>query len=203
MALGPLLQQRSRPYALVEYAGAVGLVLGLVTYSLEDASQLQFSGLGVVLVSGATLVEAAQGNLQERLVSAEQHAVPLGTALVATNTLSGAMLLAALAAAGQLAEPLAFLATNSRAALLVAAEATCGFVSASFYMFAIRHFGIVAVVSASLLRKCATLAVSFLLFPKPFGWRYVVAAVLVFGGVWLKMVGPSVWPPKRSRQESV
>ena len=33
------------------------------------------------------------------------------------------------------------------------------------------------------LRKAGTIALSFLVFPKPFSWYYVWGTVLVFGGL--------------------
>jgi hypothetical protein len=53
----------------------------------------------------------------------------------------------------------------------------------NFHIRVVQRYGSVVAVLVGNLRKAGTIALSFLVFPKPFSWYYVWGTVLVFGGL--------------------
>lgn len=70
MVMGAFIPGLRRRYALYEYVSAIMLVVGLVIFTLADAkTSPNFSVWGVIMVSGALVLDAFLGNLQEAIFS--------------------------------------------------------------------------------------------------------------------------------------
>lgn len=70
MVMGAFIPGLRRRYALYEYVSAIMLVGGLVIFTLADAkTSPNFSVWGVIMVSGALVLDAFLGNLQEAIFS--------------------------------------------------------------------------------------------------------------------------------------
>lgn len=70
MVMGAFIPGLRRRYALYEYVSATMLVAGLVIFTLADAkTSPNFSVWGVIMVSGALVLDAFLGNLQEAIFS--------------------------------------------------------------------------------------------------------------------------------------
>lgn len=68
MIMGAFIPGLRRKYPLHEYISALLLVVGLILFTLADAqSSPNFSMVGVVMVSGALVMDAFLGNLQEAI----------------------------------------------------------------------------------------------------------------------------------------
>jgi solute carrier family 35 (adenosine 3'-phospho 5'-phosphosulfate transporter), member B3 len=68
MIMGAFIPGLRRKYPLHEYVSAVMLVIGLVFFTLADAqTSPNFSVVGVAMVSGALVMDAFLGNLQEAI----------------------------------------------------------------------------------------------------------------------------------------
>lgn len=68
MIMGAFIPGLRRKYPAHEYVSAVLLVVGLIFFTLADAhSSPNFSIIGVVMVSGALVMDAFLGNLQEAI----------------------------------------------------------------------------------------------------------------------------------------
>lgn len=68
MVMGAFIPGLRRKYPLHEYISAVLLVLGLILFTLADAhTSPNFSMLGVIMISGALIMDAFLGNLQEAI----------------------------------------------------------------------------------------------------------------------------------------
>jgi hypothetical protein len=68
MIMGAFIPGLRRKYPLHEYISAVLLVLGLILFTLADAqTSPNFSIFGVLMISGALIMDAFLGNLQEAI----------------------------------------------------------------------------------------------------------------------------------------
>lgn len=68
MLMGAFIPGLRRKYPIQEYISAILLVIGLILFTLADAqTSPNFSILGVVMISGALIMDAFLGNLQEAI----------------------------------------------------------------------------------------------------------------------------------------
>ena len=68
MVMGAFIPGLRRKYPAHEYVSALLLVLGLILFTLADANTSpNFSMIGVVMVTGALVMDSFLGNLQEAI----------------------------------------------------------------------------------------------------------------------------------------
>lgn len=68
MIMGAFIPGLRRKYPLQEYISAVLLVVGLILFTLADANTSpNFSIIGVMMISGALVMDSFLGNLQEAI----------------------------------------------------------------------------------------------------------------------------------------
>ena len=68
MVMGAFIPGLRRKYPLQEYISAMLLVLGLILFTLADAqTSPNFHIFGVIMISGALIMDAFLGNLQEAI----------------------------------------------------------------------------------------------------------------------------------------
>lgn len=68
MIMGAFIPGLRRKYPFQEYVSAVLLVVGLILFTLADAqTSPHFSMIGVLMVSGALVMDAFLGNFQEAI----------------------------------------------------------------------------------------------------------------------------------------
>lgn len=68
MVMGAFIPGLRRKYPVHEYISAMLLVIGLIIFTLADAhTSPNFSIVGVVMISGALIMDAFLGNLQEAI----------------------------------------------------------------------------------------------------------------------------------------
>jgi adenosine 3'-phospho 5'-phosphosulfate transporter B3 len=73
------------------------------------------------------------------------------------------------------------------------------YLAVSCHMTLVHELGSVAAVIVGNARKALTIALSFILFPKPFSMFYVLGVILVFGSVILNVV----WKEQRSNGQQL
>lgn len=68
MVMGAFVPGLRRKYPIQEYISAMLLVIGLILFTLADAkTSPNFSMAGVIMISGALIMDAFLGNLQEAI----------------------------------------------------------------------------------------------------------------------------------------
>lgn len=68
MVMGAFIPGLRRKYPAHEYISAILLVVGLILFTLADAkTSPNFSIIGVVMISGALIMDSFLGNLQEAI----------------------------------------------------------------------------------------------------------------------------------------
>lgn len=73
MVMGAFIPGLRRRYPMHEYVSALLLVLGLILFTLADAqTSPNFSIIGVMMITGALIMDAFLGNLQEAIFTINQ-----------------------------------------------------------------------------------------------------------------------------------
>lgn len=68
MVMGAFIPGLRRKYSVHEYISAVLLVAGLILFTLADAqTSPNFSLIGILMISGALIMDAFLGNFQEAI----------------------------------------------------------------------------------------------------------------------------------------
>lgn len=74
MVMGAFVPGLRRKYPVHEYISAMLLVIGLILFTLADAhTSPNFSIIGVMMISGALIMDAFLGNFQEAIFTMNPH----------------------------------------------------------------------------------------------------------------------------------
>ncbi|KAF7153894.1 hypothetical protein RHSIM_Rhsim01G0154900 [Rhododendron simsii] len=85
MVMGAFIPGLRRKYRPREYLSAILLVVGLIVFTLADAqTSPNFSLIGVIMVSGALVMDAFLGNLQEAIFTMNPETTPMEMLLCST-----------------------------------------------------------------------------------------------------------------------
>lgn len=88
MVMGAFIPGLRRKYPFHEYVSAVLLVVGLILFTLADANTSpNFSVLGVVMITGALVMDAFLGNLQEAIFTMNPETTQVNYSCLIFHTL--------------------------------------------------------------------------------------------------------------------
>lgn len=83
MIMGAFIPGLRRKYPAHEYFSAILLVVGLILFTLADAhTSPNFSAIGVVMVSGALIMDSFLGNFQEAIFTMNPETTQVCSALL-------------------------------------------------------------------------------------------------------------------------
>jgi adenosine 3'-phospho 5'-phosphosulfate transporter B3 len=195
MVIGSMFQ--GRRYGVSEYWAAFLLVLGIALFTMGDVdARPSFDAKGIVLIVGALFADSFAANFEERRffdipdpcshAEVVFHANAVGAgftimAMIVTGELWRALQSMGFGLyAGDSASSTASSTASTRidagsfqnALPAVLMSATFGYVSVSFILLLIRHFGASNAEIVKSTRKLVSIAASLLLYPKPMGWKY-------------------------------
>eukprot|EP00730_Choanoeca_flexa_P018971 TRINITY_DN9252_c0_g1_i2.p1 TRINITY_DN9252_c0_g1~~TRINITY_DN9252_c0_g1_i2.p1 ORF type:complete len:292 (+),score=53.15 TRINITY_DN9252_c0_g1_i2:61-936(+) len=181
--IGGILIQ-NKVYKALDYGSSLLLSLGLIVFTLTDASlDAQFDMFGVFLVCLALAADAAIGNVQEKIMKA--HGTSNTEMIHFSYMVGSAYLFLFCAATGELQAGLAYF--NSVPVQdsygLVFVFSLLGYVGLGLVLTLIRRHGALAAVTVTNLRKVFSIIISFLVYPKPFSAQYLFGGVFVAAGV--------------------
>ncbi len=179
-----------RTYTPSEYAGALLLVAGIALFSTAGGNLSAAAGdmsadaalaIGIGLLLLTLCADALLGNWQERTM----HEAGISPSQMMFLQSIFACLLSGAAAlvTGELATGVALVSSNPDHALICAqfvAYALVLLVGTVAVLTLVDEHGAAAAVLVTLVRKCSSMAFSYVLYPKPMGARHVVGALLVF-----------------------
>ena len=192
MALGAALL--GKRYSRHDQLAALLLCAALVGFSFAgkgakgstgDKSSSPF-GVGVLLF--ATGCDAVQVLLSERMLKAAPHLTPYHVMLY-TNGFAFVAVLAGILATDELGSAHAPSAIPW-ARLMV--YGTCSWFGVCCFISLTRQCGATAAVVATNARKLLSVALSFVLFPKPFSIGFALSGVAAMGGVYLHSRGKAL-----------
>ena len=183
MIIGTVLQ--GRRYGANEYVAASMLVVGIALFTMGDVdARPSFDPRGVALIVAALFLDSFAANFEERRLFDVPDPSSHAEVVFHANAVGAAFTICAMAVTGELSQALQSLGigsssedastTGSFAAALPATlmSAAFGYVSVSFILLLIRHFGASNAEIVKSTRKLVSIAASLLLYPKPMGWKY-------------------------------
>lgn len=173
-------------YGMDDYVAALFMCVGLALLSAADLaahSERATQASGIMLLIVAVCSDAVIPNLQEKLLRGLK--LPLGSMVVLSNAGSFLVVLAFVAATGELGAAVAYLRVRRDTALLLLAQGLVGYAGLRCYLNVIRGLSGVAGVLATSARKIVTLVLSFVLFKKPFTGSHATALAVLAVGVGL------------------
>ncbi|CAN0140446.1 unnamed protein product [Ectocarpus sp. 12 AP-2014] len=164
-----------------EFLAAFCVCAGLVIFGKADAKlEPDFDPRGIAMVMLSVCADAFLPNMQEHVLSMGASRVEV---TFFTNSLTVLGMLLSTAANGHLAEFLSYAVTSSSALLHMLVYGVMSHVAISAHMMVLKEYGGVTAVLVGNTRKSMTIALSFVLFPKPFSYRFVLGGALVLGGL--------------------
>jgi adenosine 3'-phospho 5'-phosphosulfate transporter B3 len=84
---------------------------------------------------------------------------------------------------GDIQETISFVYLNSSMLWLLTVFTFLAYISITFHMMLVKEFGGITTVLIGNMRKALTIVFSFIIFPKPVSYLYVIGGVLVFGSL--------------------
>ncbi|KAK3022818.1 hypothetical protein RJ639_046638 [Escallonia herrerae] len=201
MIMGPFIPGLRRKYQLHDYISAILLVAGLILFTLADAqSSPNFSMVGVVMVSGALVMDAFSGNLQEAIFTMNPETTQIEM-LFCTTVVGLPFLIPPMLLTGEL-----YRAWNSCSQHLyvygvLVFEAMATFIGQVSVLSLVAIFGAASTAMVTTARKAVTLLLSYMIFTKALTEQHVTGLLLITMGIVLKML-PDSKTPKRSPTSS-
>ncbi|KAK3224702.1 hypothetical protein Dsin_004564 [Dipteronia sinensis] len=188
MIMGAFIPGLRRKYPVHEYISALLLVVGLILFTLADAqTSPNFSIIGVLMISGALVMDSFLGNLQEAIFTMNPDTTQMEM-LFCSTVVGLPLLLVPMILTGEL-----FTAWNSCSQHLyiygvLVFEAMATFVGQVSVLSLIAIFGAANTAMITTARKGVTLLLSYLIFTKPLTEQHGTGLLLIAMGVILKML---------------
>ncbi|CAM9198015.1 unnamed protein product [Phaeothamnion confervicola] len=168
-----------------ELASAAAVCAGLVTFALADvAVSPRFEPRGIALVAASVCADAVLPNIQERVFAQGASRTEV---TFYTNAFTMLAMGVGVGASGDLLAAIRFAAADAAAGGSVCwamvAFASLAYAAVTCHMLLVERFGSVSTVLVGSTRKATTVALSFLLFRKPFTPVYALGGALMLAGV--------------------
>ena len=182
MIMGTVLQGRT--YSAPEYASAGLLVLGISLFCLGDVSVApNFQARGVFLITAALFADAATSNFEEKRFFRVAEPVSQAEVIFCSNLLGTVVALAVLVSTGELGPALAHSRVNTSVVPLLSGAAVCGYLSVTFVLLLIKFYGATNTEIVKSLRKVLSVALSFVMYPKPVNAKYAFGMAATVGSL--------------------
>jgi adenosine 3'-phospho 5'-phosphosulfate transporter B3 len=187
-----------RRYNVMDYIASILLVLGLIVlfganHNVQESSQIKSSlwGLsleevtGVTMLACALMADAVTSNIQEKILKNDNRSP---TELIFFGYSMGAcMLVLVCIVTNQLVPAIQFCVKNPYVIILLIGYSLVSYMGVQFVHTMTKLFGILVTLTVTSSRKVATIILSYILFPKPMTLSHLLAIVLVFCGIFLRI----------------
>lgn len=171
-------------YSLLNYFSAIIIIAGASLFSLADASTLPtFDARGVLFVCLSLVADAVHVNMQERILRV--YKASEGEMIFWSNSVGTLLMVVYLLCTGELFEAMAYCARHPTTLAMLVLSALLGYCGSKAWVRVIHQFGAITATLVGNSRKIFSLILSFVIFPKPVVYHYVVGTVLFFTGVFL------------------
>ncbi|KAK7382148.1 hypothetical protein VNO80_00877 [Phaseolus coccineus] len=187
MMMGSFIPGLRRKYPVHEYVSAVLLVIGLIMFTLADAqTSPNFSVIGVVMISGALIMDAFSGNLQEAIFTVNPQTTQME--MLFCSTLVGLpLLIPPMLFTGELFQAWTSCSQNLYVYGVLVFEAMATFIGQVSVLSLIALFGAATTAMITTARKAVTLLLSYLIFTKPMTEQHAIGLLLIALGISLKI----------------
>ncbi|KAK6920206.1 UAA transporter [Dillenia turbinata] len=201
MIMGGFIPGLRRKYPPHEYVSAALLVVGLILFTLADAhTSPNFSILGVIMVSGALIMDSFLGNLQEAIFTVNPETTQME--MLFCSTLVGMpFLIPPMLLTGELFKAWNSCSKHPYVYGVLVFEAMATFIGQVSVLSLVAVFGAATTAMVTTARKAVTLLLSYMIFTKPLTEQHGTGLLLIGMGITLKLL-PDFKPNKRVSSQS-
>lgn len=197
MVMGTFIPGLRRKYPVHEYISATLLVVGLILFTLADAnSSPNFSAIGIVMITGALVMDAFLGNLQEAIFTMNPETTQMEM-LFCSTVVGLPFLLPPMILTGELFKAWNSCYEHPYVYGVLVFESMATFVGQVSVLSLISIFGAATTAMATTARKAVTLLLSFVIFTKPLTEQHGSGLLLIAMGIVLKLL-PDCKLPSRA-----
>ncbi|VFQ85969.1 unnamed protein product [Cuscuta campestris] len=188
MIMGAFIPGLKRKYPPHEYISAILLVVGLIIFTLADAqTSPNFSIIGVVMISGALIMDSFLGNLQEAIFKMNPETTQMEM-LFCSTMVGFPFLIPPMVLTGELSKAWTSCSQHPYVYGVLVFEAMATFVGQVSVLSLIALFGAATTAMVTTARKAVTLLLSYIIFTKPLTEQHGTGLLLVSMGILLKMM---------------
>ncbi|KAK0419253.1 hypothetical protein QR680_014039 [Steinernema hermaphroditum] len=184
--IGGMLIQGKR-YGLLDFAAVLLMTLGLTIFSYGDMKAApNYDWRGYLMISGALVADAVIGNVQEKAMKG--YKAGNNEVVLYSYSLGSLYLLFGTVVSGEFWNAFWFflehpLQTYGYSLIF----SVLGYLGVNVVLTLVRTTGALTAVTVTTLRKAVTIALSFLLFSKPFVASYAVGGAIVLFGIYINL----------------
>ncbi|KAK9906239.1 hypothetical protein M0R45_034567 [Rubus argutus] len=201
MIMGAFIPGLRRKYPLHEYVSAILLVVGLILFTLADAqTSPNFSVIGVLMVSGALIMDSFLGNLQEAIFTMNPETTQMEM-LFCSTVVGLPFLVPPMILTGELFKAWSSCSQHPYVYGVLVFEAMATFIGQVSVLSLIALFGAATTAMITTARKAVTLLLSYLIFTKPLTEEHGTGLLLIGMGITLKLL-PDNKPHQRVSNSS-
>jgi len=194
MIMGAFIPGLRRKYPAHEYFSAILLVVGLILFTLADAhSSPNFSVIGVVMVSGALIMDSFLGNLQEAIFTINPETTQMEM-LFCSTVVGLPFLIPPMILTGELVVAWNSCFQHPYVYGVLVFEAMATFIGQLSVLSLIALFGAATTAMVTTARKAVTLLLSYLIFTKPLTEQHGTGLILIGMGIVLKLLPDNKLP---------
>ncbi|KAB5564452.1 hypothetical protein DKX38_004506 [Salix brachista] len=198
MLMGAFVPGLRRKYPVHEYISALLLVIGLILFTLADAqTSPNFSIIGVLMISGALIMDSLMGNLQEAIFTMNPNTTQIEV-LFCSTVVGLPFLLPPMILTGELFKAWKSCAQHPYVYGVLVFEAMATFIGQLSVLSLIAIFGAAATAMITTARKAVTLLLSYMIFTKPLTEQHGTGLLLIAMGIIVKMVPVDYKPTTRN-----
>ncbi|CAM8903877.1 unnamed protein product [Rhodiola kirilowii] len=200
MIMGAFIPGLRRKYPPSEYVSALLLVAGLILFTLADANTSpNFNVVGVVMISGALIMDSFLGNLQEAIFKVNPDTTQMEM-LFCSTVVGLPFLIPPMLFTGELFRAWSSCAQHPYVYGVLVFEAMATFIGQVSVLSLIAIFGAATTAMITTARKAVTLLLSYLIFTKPLTEQHGTGLLLIGMGITMKMIPDDRSPARASAQ---
>jgi adenosine 3'-phospho 5'-phosphosulfate transporter B3 len=179
-----------KQYIKAQYAATVLMLLGICFFSLADITlsseaMLNFQIKGILIMLLSITSEALGQHYQEEAIAkynCSEREMVFANSVIGTGILAIVMVVT-----GEIGPAFNYCVEYLRIYLKIGVLSVLGYLGAVTLLTLIKSYGLFIAMSVANTRKLFTIVLSFLMFPKPFSFTYVVASGFAFAGIGLNI----------------
>ncbi|XP_042480464.1 UDP-galactose/UDP-glucose transporter 4-like [Macadamia integrifolia] len=188
MVMGAFIPGLRRKYSVLEYVSALLLVVGLIIFTLADAhTSPNFSVIGVILVTGALIMDSFLGNFQEAIFTMNPETTQMEM-LFCSTVVGLPFLIPPMVLTGELFKAWNSCSQHPYVYGVLVFEAMATFVGQVSVLSLIAIFGAATTAMVTTARKGVTLLLSYLIFTKPLTEQHGTGLLLISMGIVLRLL---------------
>ncbi|KAF2311140.1 hypothetical protein GH714_019681 [Hevea brasiliensis] len=188
MVMGSFIPGLRRKYPAHEYLSALLLVVGLILFTLADAqTSPNFSIIGVVMISGALIMDSFLGNLQEAIFTMNPETTQMEM-LFCSSVVGLPFLIPPMIFTGELFRAWNSCSQHPYVYGVLVFEAMATFIGQVSVLSLIALFGAATTAMVTTARKAVTLLLSYMIFTKPLTEQHGTGLLLIGMGITLKLL---------------